>query len=289
MHLITNRYEKKAEKSKVAQEENFSNKHGLVIVILSVFILAIILGNIKEKKIIDNKIVSNSNQTENIELDNSQQNNESAEHEKIKENEVDIKINSKDFVEGDFSDQITMNLEFTNKTDRDMRGVEGLLVLYDIFDNEIKSIKVAYDQSISKNSSKVWDTGLDYNQFMDEDIKLKDTKLEDLSYKWDINKVVYADDVQWQNKEGKKVDLVIEEKGYFEGDFLDRITMKLKFTNNTDKDIKGIEGVVIFYDIFDNEIKTLNISFEPKLTLAESKWSAPNKSKPNAVPTKCIS
>jgi hypothetical protein len=275
MHLITNRYEKKAEKSEISQEENFSNKHGLIITVLGVFILAIILGNIREEKIVDNKKDNNPNQTVNTQLDNSQKNNEPVEQEKIKENEVDIKINSKDFIEGDFSSRITMDLEFTNKINRDIRGVEGLLTIYDIFDNEIKNVKVAYDQSIPKNSSKIWDTGLDYNQFMDEDVKLKDTNLEDLNYKWDVSKVVYVDEVQWQSNQNEKVNLAVEEKGYFEGDFLDQITMKLKFINNTGKDIKGIEGVVIFYDIFDNEIKTLDISYDKGVEVDVPKiWDA---------------
>jgi hypothetical protein len=128
---------------------------------------------------------------------------------------------------------------------------------------------------IPKNSTKTWETGLDYNQFMDEDIKLKDTELEDINYKWKIDKVVYGDEFNWQAPENDKVKLVIEEKGIFEGDFSDQITMDFKFINNTSKDIKGVDGVAIFYDIFDNKIKSLNISYDKGIPADTPKiWEA---------------
>jgi hypothetical protein len=260
MHLITKKYDKKVEN----HNKDFASKHGIIMVIVGLFLLAIILGNVKDKE-----GINESNKTLNGNQNNS------VNEEVSKENEVEIKILEKDFFEGDFSDQITMNLEFTNKIDKDVKGVEGVLSLYDIFDKKIKTIKVAYDKMIPKNSAKIWETGVGYNQFMDEDIKLKDTELENLNYKWEVNKIVYNDEFNWQVSENDKVNLIIEKKGIFEGDFSDQITMNFKFTNNTDKDIKGVDGVITFYDIFDNEIKKLNISYDKGITVDTPKtWEA---------------
>jgi hypothetical protein len=260
MHLITKKYDKKVEN----HNKDFASKHGIIMVIVGLFLLAIILGNVKDKE-----GINESNKTLNGNQNNS------VNEEVSKENEVEIKILEKDFFEGDFSDQITMNLEFTNKIDKDVKGVEGVLSLYDIFDKKIKTIKVAYDKMLPKNSAKIWETGVGYNQFMDEDIKLKDTELENLNYKWEVNKIVYNDEFNWQVSENDKVNLIIEKKGIFEGDFSDQITMNFKFTNNTDKDIKGVDGVITFYDIFDNEIKKLNISYDKGITVDTPKtWEA---------------
>jgi len=261
MHLITKKYDKKVEN----HNDDFASKHGVVMVIIGLFLLAMILGNIK-----DNKIINESDKAINVNQNNSANNKETP-----KENEIEIKILEKDFYKGDFSDQITMNLEFTNKTDRDVKGVEGVLSFYDIFDKKIKTIKVAYDKMIPKNSVKTWETGVGYNQFMDEDIKLKDTELENINYKWSIDKIVYSDEFNWQSPENDKVNLIIEKKGIFEGDFSDQITMNFKFINNTGKNIKGVDGIITFYDIFDNEIKKLNISYDKGITIDTPKtWEA---------------
>ena len=39
----------------------------------------------------------------------------------------------------------------------------------------------------------MWKAGIDYNQFIDEDVKLKNTELENLKYKWEIYTIIYED------------------------------------------------------------------------------------------------
>jgi len=68
-----------------------------------------------------------------------------------------------------------------------------VLTFYDIFDNKISATKISYDKGIPANGSKVWKSGMDYNQFMDEDVKLKNTELKDLKYKWEVSTIIYAD------------------------------------------------------------------------------------------------
>jgi len=86
-----------------------------------------------------------------------------------------------------------MTLKFTNETNKNIKGVEGVLTFYDIFDNKILATKISYDEGISANGSKIWKVGRDYNQFMDEDIKLKNKELQNLKYKWEVNTIVYED------------------------------------------------------------------------------------------------
>ncbi len=199
MHLITSKYDKKAEASEVKQSESLSNKHGVILSLVAVITLAIIIGSIssaqqsaqitKEKEELSNSLQqSGINQTDTTET----------EQIKTENKKVTIEIMSKnfheaDYMSGDYQDQITMDLKFTNTTDKEIRGVEGVLTFYDIFDNKISATKVSYDKGIPANESKVWKSGTNYNQFMDEDIKLRNTELKDLKYKWEVSTIIYTD------------------------------------------------------------------------------------------------
>ncbi|MBU4351355.1 hypothetical protein L6250_00955 [Candidatus Parcubacteria bacterium] len=199
MHLITNKYEKKAEASGIKQTETLSNKHGVILSLVAIIILAIIMGSVsgaqhsvnvaKEKEALKNSLQQGGT---------SQTNTPSQDQNKVQPKKVSIEITNKgfheaDFMSGDYQDQITMDLKFTNETDKEIRGVEGVLTFYDIFDNKISATKVSYDKGIPANSSKVWKSGTDYNQFMNEDVKLKNTELKGLKYKWEVLTIIYAD------------------------------------------------------------------------------------------------
>ncbi len=199
MHLITNNYDKKAEASGVKQSESLSNKHGVILALVAVIILAIIMGSVasaqRSAKITKEKEELSSSLQQG---GTSQTNTVNTEQAKTENKKVTLEITNKgfheaDYMSGDYQDQITMDLKFTNNTDKEIRGVEGVLTFYDIFDNKISATKVSYDKGIPANESKVWKSGTDYNQFMDEDVKLRNTELKDLKYKWEVSTIIYAD------------------------------------------------------------------------------------------------
>jgi len=196
MHLITNMYEKKAEASGAKQAETLSNKHGIILSLVAIILLAIIMGSVSSAQNSANVA------KEKEELKNSLQQGDTTktntEQAKTETKKVTLEITKKgfneaDYMSGSYQDQITMSLKFTNTTDKEIRGVEGVLTFYDIFDNKISATKVSYDKGIPASDSKVWESGTDYNQFMDEDIKLKNTELKDLKYKWEVSTIIYAD------------------------------------------------------------------------------------------------
>jgi len=281
MHLVASKYDKKAEQSGIIQPETMANKHGIILSLVGVIALTILFGSIflsSEKESKDNTEIKSGDKTVIETKDND---NSASQPEKAKE--VDLEITKKTFFDGDFQDQIQMDLNFTNKTEKNIRGVQGTLTFYDIFDNEIKTINVSYDQGIPAGQSKTWNSGTSYNQFIDEDKKLKDTELKDLKYKWVVNKVIYDDgsgSSSSQIEQTEKVGLEITQKGFHKAnimsnDFQDKITMEIKFTNKTDKNIKGVEGSLNFYDIFDKEIKKVSIAYDKGISASQSKvWNS---------------
>lgn len=194
MHVVAGKYEKKADASENKQSEHLSNKHGVIIPIAAVFLLAIVLGSMSssretariahEKEVLKNSLQQGGVAQAGVPV---------AEQEK-----VGIEITKKGFQDmnimaGIYEAQVTMNLKFINRTNKDIRGVEGTVTYYDIFGNKIKAVGISYDKGIPKNGFKVWESGVEYNQFSDEDVKLKDTELKDLKYKWETSTIVYAD------------------------------------------------------------------------------------------------
>ncbi len=112
---------------------------------------------------------------------------------------IDVVVTSKKFepvnVENhSYQDYITFVFKFSNKTTQNIRGVEGTVIFYDIFQNEIKRTNISYDETpILANSDKTWIASINYNQFMESDIKLKNTDLENMKYIWLPRTIIYQD------------------------------------------------------------------------------------------------
>lgn len=191
MHIVSGKYDKKAESSGEKQRETLANKHGIILAIVGVFALAITLGSLAAS----NRSAELAEESAGLQQGGVQQEDVADQN----GTRVSLEIVNKSFSEADFAssgsfqDKIRFDLKFTNQTDRDIRGVEGTVTFYDIFDNEIKPMQVSYDEVIPSGQSRTWKGGIDYNQFIDADTKLKNTKLENLKYKWSIETILYAD------------------------------------------------------------------------------------------------
>jgi hypothetical protein len=106
---------------------------------------------------------------------------------------VGFEITKKGFSSADFSNRITFTFQLTNNTDKNMEGVEGTVSMNDIFGNAIQEVHLSYDEGIKAGETKLYSAGVDYNQFMEKDIKLRGTELSKLKYDWQVSKIVYAD------------------------------------------------------------------------------------------------
>jgi len=106
---------------------------------------------------------------------------------------VGVEVVNKGFRTSDYDDYITIKLRFTNRTDKDIKGVKGIIIFYDIFDEEIYKIGISYDDGIAKRDSAVWNGEIDYNQFKDDHKELRATELESLKYEWLPDTIIYQD------------------------------------------------------------------------------------------------
>jgi hypothetical protein len=201
MHLIASKYDKKAELSEIKQSETVANKHGVIFSLVVFIILVVAFGTASSSTTKQDSINIKSGDKTVTETANSTASTDTAAQQPAQVTKVDLQITKKGFHKasltgGDFQDQIQMDVTFTNKTDKNIKGVQGDLTFYDMFDNEIKTINIAYDKGILAGQSKVWNAGISYNQFIDEDTKLRDTDLKDLKYKWEVKTIVYEDNTK---------------------------------------------------------------------------------------------
>lgn len=117
------------------------------------------------------------------------------EEERVKRLEKTLSVNlvDKGYTEVNYSDYITMKFTFNNKSSKNIRAFSGKVVIYDLFDEEITSVGIAYDDPVPAKSKVNWDAQTDYNQFLDSDKKFKNKDLEDLKIKWVPEKIIFED------------------------------------------------------------------------------------------------
>jgi hypothetical protein len=113
--------------------------------------------------------------------------------EEVGEDKVVLENLTKEFNDQSYLPQITFNLKFWNNTDKDIKGFEGLIMFSDIFDNEVQSVNLSYDEGLKSHYEVTIERAIDYNQFIDADRKLKEIENENLKHKWKVTTILYDD------------------------------------------------------------------------------------------------
>ncbi len=106
---------------------------------------------------------------------------------------IGFEVTKKDFMKNNYFAEQGFIFKLTNNTDKDIEGIQGVVKFNDIFDNEIKSTKITYDEGLVVRESKLYKGTLSYNEFSDDDVKLKQTDLEKLKYTFEVDAIIYTD------------------------------------------------------------------------------------------------
>ncbi|MBL7559850.1 hypothetical protein JAO71_08550 [Olleya sp. YSTF-M6] len=93
----------------------------------------------------------------------------------------------------DYQDYLTYSFVFKNKTDKEIRAFKGSVSIQDLFDTEIKVINLIVDDAINSGETVRKTYTSDYNQFKDEDSRLRNKDMEDLKIIWTPEKIIFAD------------------------------------------------------------------------------------------------
>lgn len=104
-----------------------------------------------------------------------------------------VAMYNKGFEKYDYEEYLTYSLAFNNKSDKDIRAFKGSLSIQDLFDTEIKSINLTIDDPIKAGETFKGTYTTDYNQFKDEDSRLKNKDMENLKIVWTPEKIIFTD------------------------------------------------------------------------------------------------
>ena len=104
-----------------------------------------------------------------------------------------VTVFHKGYHEADYEDYITYKFALQNKTDKDIVAITGTMTFNDLFDKEIKTLRLTYDDGIKANSSVNYSATTDYNQFRDEDELLKSKTLDKIKLVWRPEKIIFKD------------------------------------------------------------------------------------------------
>jgi hypothetical protein len=104
-----------------------------------------------------------------------------------------VAMYDKGYEEYSYQKYLTYSFAFENKTDKDIRAFKGSISIQDLFNTEIKSINLTIDDPIKVGETfkNVYTT--DYNQFKDEDSRLKGKDMDDLTVVWTPEKIIFTD------------------------------------------------------------------------------------------------
>jgi Protein of unknown function (DUF2939) len=97
------------------------------------------------------------------------------------------------YQKGIYDDFIVIKFNYTNHSDKKVKGFQGKIQFLDMFGNEITSNGLKYEQEINAGETKEYLASKSYNQFMDEDKKLKDADLSNIKYEWFPSMIIYED------------------------------------------------------------------------------------------------
>jgi hypothetical protein len=94
---------------------------------------------------------------------------------------------------GDYEDDITLQLAFTNVLDKDIRAFDGVITFTDLLDNEILSSKIAINEPLKVGAVLNWNGAIKYNQFMDTHLRLRNEEQKNLKIRFATRKILFLD------------------------------------------------------------------------------------------------
>lgn len=94
---------------------------------------------------------------------------------------------------GRYQESFSLSIALQNNTKKDMSGIKGAVVFADMFDDEIKRVTLSVDEGIAAGQAIQWSGSLDYNQFMADDVKLRNTDLAKMKISWEPEVYLFTD------------------------------------------------------------------------------------------------
>lgn len=106
---------------------------------------------------------------------------------------VDKEFHSADIMNGDYQDLITFELAFRNNGSKLIRAVKGTLGFKNLLGDMIYSAQFEHSIDVAPGQSISWAGSLDFNQYNDSLVQLRDTSLRNIRIDWQPEEILFSD------------------------------------------------------------------------------------------------
>lgn len=108
---------------------------------------------------------------------------------------IDKTVTPKDSSKWIFSNYVDFVFHITNNSDKEIRGIEGALIINDLFGKKIMRLNCDFTGLAIKPGETFTkgDMSFECNQFIDKDTKLYNTDYKDLEFIYELSSVVFTD------------------------------------------------------------------------------------------------
>lgn len=111
---------------------------------------------------------------------------------------VKVTLTSKEFEASDWQagragDRITAEAMIQNTGSKDISAFRGFLVLTDSFGDRIAQLGIKHEATIKAGQSAGWSGSKRFNQFIDEDVKLRNADLAKVKVEWRPTTILFTD------------------------------------------------------------------------------------------------
>lgn len=102
-------------------------------------------------------------------------------------------FHSADYMNGEYQDEITFELAFKNNGLKSIRAIKGKLDFRNLLGDSIYSATFEHDISIGPGQAVSWDGSLDFNQFDNALVQLRDTAVHSIRLDWEPSEILFGD------------------------------------------------------------------------------------------------
>lgn len=102
-------------------------------------------------------------------------------------------FSASDAMAGRYDDYVTFSVAIQNKSPKDIQAITGTLVFNDLFDKPVKRISLTNDTGVKAGKTLKYESGMDYNQFIDSDKEFRYKELSKMKVVWEPQQILFAD------------------------------------------------------------------------------------------------
>jgi hypothetical protein len=94
---------------------------------------------------------------------------------------------------GQYEDKLVIKCAYENTSGKDIRAFKGKIRFTDLFGSQIYESSLTVSDPIKAGKKATWTGYINYNQFLNQEVQLRNTQLKDMRVVWLPSSIIFAD------------------------------------------------------------------------------------------------